>query len=171
MSYANMDHTFVSSTAAAILTAMQAATDQWCNPASDSSCTNCGIPLCTTGISPQPLGYGPPDALEVSVSGSSETSCYDINPKGYRRHNLGNDYVECGSATRQMKFVGSTNKEIETGRLEYYPGFNTFRCKDGKEFRASGSVDFDYTCTHDSGFNATCTAEDVEIPMTEWWWV
>ncbi|KAK2793265.1 hypothetical protein FQN51_001308 [Onygenales sp. PD_10] len=145
---------------------------QWCDPDSDDTCTHCGVPLCSTGLPNQPLGFGPPDTLQISVSGSNTANCYDINPKGYRRHDLGNGVVECGTAARVMEFYGSTNGDVEQGEILYNPIHSVFECENGGKFQATGRVDFTYSCTRDSELNATCMAnEDFVIPMTKWWFV
>jgi hypothetical protein len=138
-------------------------TIEWCDP-SVSTCQMCGIALCSGGLPTEPIGYGPPDTLTIDVQNGY--SCSDINPKAYRRHDLGNGEVECGTAASIMEFYGSSNAATDQGTIDYHPP--AFPCTDGRTISASGAATFTFTCTHDAGFNATCTAAPFVIPVTSW---
>jgi hypothetical protein len=95
--------------------------------------------------------------------------CSDINPKSYRRHDIGNGLVECGTAAQVMNFYGSSNGAENQGHIDFHPVNTGYKCNNGTSFMASGSVNFTFTCTHDAGFNATCTADPFVIPVQTWW--
>jgi len=137
----------------------------WCH-GKEPGCTDCSIPLCSTGLPSQPIGYGPPDTLQIEVEGVVQ--CSDTNPKSYRRHDLGNGAVECGTAARVMEFYGSTEESRNKGRIVFHPVNNPYHCNNGSIIQYSGSAEFSYACTHDNERNATCTADPFNIPIQSW---
>lgn len=59
-------------------------------------CTECGIPGCYTGLPLQPAGYGPPDDISIGIpSVPGYESCYESNPQGIRRAEVGDGALFC----------------------------------------------------------------------------
>jgi len=139
---------------------------KWCDPSVDANCTQCNIGLCSSGSNIQPAGYGPPDIITIKIG--NDTLCSDVNPKAYRRVDIGHGRVECAGSVQALEFYGSSNKELNVGHIDFHSPYQRFPCQDGNSVRYSGSVDFLYACTHDEGFNATCRAEPFNIPITNW---
>jgi hypothetical protein len=124
-------------------------------------CENCGVPACFTGLPAQPLGYGPPDKVAITINGQT---CIQSNPQTVHRYEVGEGFVSCGGAAPVLEFFGSSNAAQGTGTINYHPFQGT--CPDGKSFQASGTGTFSYTCIYDAGRNATCTAAPFQIPVT-----
>ncbi|KAF2156310.1 hypothetical protein K461DRAFT_275434 [Myriangium duriaei CBS 260.36] len=126
-------------------------TNTLCN-SGDAGCT-C-TPFCYTGLPSaayQPLGYGPRDSISIGFSGNSPY--YQVEPKGYRDYELGTGHFDGGSAADFIGFYGDSNKDSGNVGSVYFNGvFNT--CG-GRTPRYTAS--FPLVCSHDAGFNATCT--------------
>lgn len=63
--------------------------------------------------------------------------------------------------------VGDSNEAVSTGHIDFAP-IQSWDCTNGSTIMASGSVDFEITCTRDAGNNATCVipeGENVVIPI------
>lgn len=133
-----------------------------CDP-SQGPCATCGVPACYTGLPYVPLGYGPPDSVTFSIKNGY--SCSQTNPQSVHRAEVGEGYVNCGGTAYYASFYGNSNSASGTGRIDYNP-IGSYQCKNGSMISVSGSVSFPISCTHDSGFNATCTAKPFVIPVT-----
>jgi hypothetical protein len=118
---------------------------------------------CETGtpaVAYQPLGYGPPDTLSITIDGGT---CSHTSPSGFRDSELGQGDFDCGSAAQIISFTGNSNKhvgEIGTVIFNAYYASGVSTC-DSKP--AQYTAKFPLICNHDSGFNATCTTK---LPVT-----
>jgi hypothetical protein len=121
------------------------------------------VPACYTGLPFQPLGYGPPDEVTITIDGFG--TCTQTNPAVVHRFETGQGYVNCGSAADFLNFYGSSNAANEVGNIDFHPPATL--CNDGKTLISpTGTATFPYTCTHDAGYNATCTAAPFKITLT-----
>jgi hypothetical protein len=104
----------------------------------------------------QPLGYGPPDYLSITVN---NVNCAHANPSGFRDTQLGVGRISCGNNQDIMNFYGDSNAGSgNLGRIEYNDYYQA--CTG---HTASYAASFSLNCAHDSGNNATCTAS---LPIT-----
>ncbi|PSK34925.1 hypothetical protein B9Z65_1508 [Elsinoe australis] len=131
------------------------ATNTLCAAGSDG-CTCTGY--CLTGLPTaayQPLGYGPPDTININIEGlNSDRTCSAANPQSIRRNELGQGHFDCGSAADYIGFYGDSNKDAGNVGSVYYNAY-TNTCN-GAAPRYEGS--FPLICSRDAGNNATCTA-------------
>ncbi|QIX00178.1 hypothetical protein AMS68_005695 [Peltaster fructicola] len=136
---------------------------QWCTPyREDTTCTSCNISVCTGFLPPSPPGYGPPD--QINVTFSDGTACTEMNPQGYRRHEVGNDIVPCSGGWQYIYFYGSSNAAINNGSISFGASGS---CSNGSSIYGNYGASFEIDCTHDSGFNATCHAKsNVAVSLT-----
>lgn len=120
--------------------------------AGDAGCT-C-TPYCYTGLPSyayQPLGFGPPDTINVAIGGSSYSGA---NPQSVRRWEIGEGHFDSGTGPDTIGFYGDSNKDTgNTGSL-YYNDYYGATCN-GVPARYTAS--FPLICSHDAGNNATCT--------------
>jgi len=132
-----------------------------CN-AGDAGCT-C-TPYCYTGIpnvAKSPLGYGPPDTVEIIVDGFG--TYMESNPQDIRRWEVGDGLVLGGGAADYMDFQGDSNYDSDNvGSITWHPLYVT--C-DGKQ--ANYGAEFDLNCSWDEGNNATCVPDlPLILPFT-----
>lgn len=60
------------------------------------ACEECGVYGCATGLPLQPAGYGPPDEISISIpSVPGYETCYESNPQGIRRWEVGDGFLIC----------------------------------------------------------------------------
>lgn len=60
-------------------------------------CEECGVYGCDTGLPLQPAGYGPPDNITIAIpSVPSYGDCFESNPQGIRRYEVGDGTLICG---------------------------------------------------------------------------
>lgn len=135
--------------------------------AGDAGCT-C-TPYCYTGLPAaayQPLGYGPPDTINITIDGRT---CFKQFPVAYRDYELGTGHFDCGSAADQIGFYGDSNDDTGSEGSVYYNAYyadGVGTC-DGQTPRYEGSFALD--CVRDLGGNATCTAPvPVVLPFVGW---
>jgi hypothetical protein len=126
-----------------------------CDP-SQGPCDICGVPACDTGLPQVPLGYGPPDNVTIDIENGYQ--CFQANPQTVHRFEVGDGIVICGGTAYHLDFYGDSNEATSVGHIDYAP-ITTYDCTNGSTITGYGSVDFPVTCTHDAGFNATCTAD------------
>ncbi|KUI67213.1 hypothetical protein VM1G_03541 [Cytospora mali] len=131
-------------------------------------CEECGVYGCDTGLPLQPAGYGPPDTISIDIpSVPGYETCYESNPQGIRRYEVGDGTLICAGVAYHINFVGDSNEAISTGHIDFAP-IQSWDCNNGSTITASGSVDFEITCSRDAGNNATCVipeGETVVIPV------
>lgn len=138
------------------------------NSSHNLDCVNGGVdydnPLCFTGRDPQPAGWGPPDSVSAVVS-PGIGSCHQQNPGTTPRHEVGSDVVRCGGSAYQFAFFGDSNNALSTARFNVQ---NQINCPGGSSYLAMGTVEFQMSCSYDSGMNATCQAVGgaVTVPAT-----
>ncbi|KAE8155092.1 hypothetical protein BDV25DRAFT_37650 [Aspergillus avenaceus] len=143
----------------------------WCDP---TTCNSTLVNVCYTGMpNYEPWGYGPPQTLNIDFEDGLH--CHD-EYIGYRIHDIGYGESNCGYADRSLgrivSFYGTSNEATSTGHMDYVLGAgHALKCANGSSISYSGSTDFPVTCTHDSFFNATCTAAPFEIPVLSYEWV
>jgi len=120
---------------------------------------------CETGtesVAYQPLGYGPPDTINITIDGQN---CAKSSPTGFRDSELGEGNYDCGSAAQIISFTGDSNAHKgQTGTVVfnayYAPGVSSCNGQ-VPQYTAS----FPLICTHDSGFNATCRAKKLPVHL------
>ncbi|KUI55260.1 hypothetical protein VP1G_02666 [Cytospora mali] len=131
-------------------------------------CEECGVYGCDTGLPLQPAGYGPPDTITIDIpSVPGYETCYESNPQGIRRFEVGDGTLICAGVAYHIDFIGDSNEEVSTGYIDFAP-IQSWDCNNGSTITASGSVDFEITCSRDAGNNATCVipeGETVVIPV------
>ncbi|QIW99991.1 hypothetical protein AMS68_005509 [Peltaster fructicola] len=93
-------------------------TGNWCDP-NDDGCDNCDVPYCNDNVSPQPLGYGPPDNVKFSYS--EGTYCESSNSAGSQSWDIGNGIVTCGGSRGFMQFFGDSNPDNSTAKVYVSP--------------------------------------------------
>lgn len=60
------------------------------------ACDECGVYGCDTGLPLQPAGYGPPDNITIGIpSVPGYASCFESNPQGIRRFEVGDGTLIC----------------------------------------------------------------------------
>lgn len=132
------------------------------------ACDECGVYGCDTGLPLQPAGYGPPDNITIGIpSVPGYASCFESNPQGIRRFEVGDGTLICAGVAYHINFVGDSNEAVSTGHIDFAP-IQSWDCNNGSTITASGSVDFEITCSADAGNNATCVIPDgktVVIPV------
>ncbi|CAN8099909.1 unnamed protein product [Discula destructiva] len=135
-----------------------------CDPDAGWPCDRC-YQMCsgpwTAGITDQPLGYGPPDYVEINGCGSR-------NPQFLHRYEVGEGYAGCsaGSALTTEFWGNSTIDEGGNGSYWFSP---TISCgsEDGGYYRPVYEATFPLHCVRDAGNNATCTTDlPFEVPLT-----
>ncbi|KAF3763312.1 hypothetical protein M406DRAFT_323091 [Cryphonectria parasitica EP155] len=126
-------------------------------------------PFCYTGLSSaayQPLGYGPPDSIDITIDGGT---CYQVEPKGYRDYELGEGHFDCGSAADQIGFYGNSNSNTGNVGSVYYNAYYATGVGSCNDQIPSYGASFPLECTRDQGGNATCTAPvPIVLPLTGW---
>lgn len=130
-------------------------------------CDRCGVGACYTGLPLQPAGFGPPDTISIGTTVSGYESCYESNPQSIRRYEVGDGILFCGGVAYRINFVGNSNTDANTGHIDFSP-IQSWNCNNGSTIRASGSVDFEITCSRDAGNNATCVipeGRNIVIPV------
>ncbi|QIX02242.1 hypothetical protein AMS68_007759 [Peltaster fructicola] len=144
---------------------LSSTTGNWCDPNRDKNCTDCGVPVCYTGLPPQPVGYGPPDTVTIGVEGGF--SCTQANPQGFKPREVGQEAMWCGGVSNQMSFIANSEKASSTGVVTYG---QYIYCNDNNgtqhtyETFYNGSIPIE--CKHDAQHNATCTTPEKEVPLT-----
>ncbi|QIX02021.1 hypothetical protein AMS68_007538 [Peltaster fructicola] len=148
-------------------------TGQWCEPGgADKTCTDCGIGVCMTGLPSQPVGYGPPDYVELSFYQGS--TCKQSNPQSYKPRQVGRESINCGAGGQYpiTTFIGDSNKDKSSG---YVSLVNSVPCGNDNQgnsvyyaFVYNGT--FPLSCTHDVYFNATCVLPNsTSLPLTNFY--
>ncbi|KAG8156892.1 hypothetical protein KVR01_013305 [Diaporthe batatas] len=130
-------------------------------------CDRCGVGACFTGLPLQPAGFGPPDTIAISTNIPGYANCYESNPQSIRRYEVGNGILFCGGVAYRINFVGNSNTDVSTGRVDLSP-MQSWDCKNGSTITASGGVDFEIECSRDAGNNATCVIpnnEKIVVPV------
>ncbi|KAF2395655.1 hypothetical protein EJ06DRAFT_525276 [Trichodelitschia bisporula] len=128
--------------------------------------------LCSTGLSRQPPGYGPPDTFSVNITNVGP--CRQSNPGSVPPRNIGKGWIRCASSAPVLYFEGDSNNRNGTGLFRVS---QQFTCPDSadedgdeqvKLYTAHGEVMFGLRCAHDAERNATCTSEakTFRIPVT-----
>lgn len=95
-------------------------------------------------------------------------SCFESNPQSIRRYEVGDGIVMCGGVAYHLDFDGDSNQDSSTGHIDFAP-ITSWDCTNGSTITASGSVDFEISCSRDAQNNATCgfaPGESVVIPVT-----
>ncbi|PSR85669.1 hypothetical protein BD289DRAFT_482574 [Coniella lustricola] len=138
-----------------------------CSPDDTTGCA-C-TPYCYTGLAApayQPLGYGPPDTINITIDGET---CYKQDPVGFRDYEIGEGHFDCGSAADQIGFYGDSNSDTGNIGTVYWNAIYSLgvgTCN-GQVPRYEGSFPLD--CTRDAGGNATCTAPvPITLPFVGW---
>jgi hypothetical protein len=149
-----------------------------CSPVPQSSNSSTPTPqinpLCFTGLSRQPEGYGPPDTFFVNIS--SIGPCRQSNPGSVPPRKIGNGFIRCGSSAPTLFFRGSSDKANSTAliRVQQQIACASGTVADGRPkldiYTAYGEKRFNLACGHDAFFNATCISDpkDFEIPVKGW---
>lgn len=158
---------------------------QLCDPTTtpDAATTCTCAPYCwpgTPAVARQPLGYGPPDTVSITLGGAAvglaggNGTCRQSNPpdagttQALLPEEVGDGSVDCGGATLDvLRFYGSSSSLSSSGngtaatamgRIEFSPP--EVECGGrAAEYGAS----FALACETDAGGNATCTAS---MPLT-----
>lgn len=121
--------------------------------------------MCTqpwiAGITDQPLGYGPPDIVDMN-------GCAYQNPTFQYRYEVGEGYAGCSvSAAVGTEFWGDSSVD-EGGNATYWESPQV-SCGSaaGGYYRPVYEVAFPLRCVTDEGGNATCTTDlPLEVPLT-----
>jgi len=107
----------------------------------------------------QPLGYGPPDSISITIDGET---CAKSSPSGFRDTELGEGNYDCGSAAQIISFNGNSNAATSVGNVNFAL-YSLAGCSSQvPEYTAS----FSLSCTHDSGFNATCITPSLPVTLS-----
>lgn len=147
-------------------------TNYWVQPISQDDCRNVKkgswVPVCATGFqSYQPWGYGSPEYITLK---GPKTNCRDTY-KGYRNYEIGGGRIDlCSShAESIVNLYASSSADSSTARIErYMSGSYSGTCTNGSRIAYHGSVEFTLDCSFDPERNATCTATNINIPVTDY---
>lgn len=117
----------------------------------------------------QPLGYGPPDTISISIADWQYPTCTESNPMtpltgigALGIATIGNGDVNCGPKHNYLNFFGNSNPGQEQGRVLFIPGTSCVG------HQALYEATFPLTCSRDAGGNATCVPKTlpVVVPLT-----
>lgn len=140
------------------------ATEVLCDP-TVGPCTAC-YGMCTqpwvTGITDQPLGYGPPDVVDFG------DLCTYQNPVFLNRYEVGEGPTGCGvSSEVVIEFWGDSNVDEGNNASFWYSPEVLCGSADGGYYRYVYEATFPLHCARDADNNATCTTNlPLEIPLT-----
>jgi hypothetical protein len=127
-----------------------------------------------------PYGFTPTPTLSMDVANGE--SCYSgtdpLYPSAIGR--VGNGQIDCGYMPSRDGFGvylwGTTNLASSTANITYSPQRSWYPCRNYTQnnytyitnIQYYGEATFNLKCEHDEFFNATCTADPFEIPITSW---
>lgn len=113
------------------------------------------------GITTQPLGFGPPDVVNVN-------GCEYQNPTFLHRYEVGEGYAGCSASSALVSEFWGDSSIDEGGNGTYWQS-PTISCgsADGGYYRPVYEVVFPLRCVRDAENNATCTTDlPLVVPLT-----
>lgn len=147
------------------------ATNTLCDPTKAGASSTCKCQAYCDPNAPsaafQPLGYGPPDTISISIADYAYPTCTESNPQTPKigigalgNAEVGNGDVNCGPKHNYLNFFGDSNPGTEQGRILFIPGA---ACQG---HLALYEATFPLSCTRDAAGNASCVPKTLPVTVS-----